>query len=352
MVDHPAKRMRVAAAIATVAAALGAYAASNMPIPGSAGTGYTGYATDAFPGFDSDLWKVEQKKPSWWFDAKSDTAAGQWKVANGYFEAGDWNGARKACEALVRGWPASVEAALAQEKIAGLYATVLDDIWEAFDEYDYLLKFYPGLCKYDKVVAVQYRIVEAMYEEQKAKGFWSFSWTSPDTIRRKYEKVVRYAPGAEHVPDAMLRIADLRIESGDLAEAVLVYEEIRNKFAKSPQAEKALFLEAGTLMKLVAKNKNNRSRRRNAANYMKLAVSKHPDHPGAAQMKAWRDELEAGLEKEAWEETLFYDTRQRSRNAAISSYERFIDLHPGSPRVKEARERIEAIKNGAEPLRK
>ncbi len=353
---HLKHRFSAVRAAALAAAALcGATAlAAEMPIPGSAGTGAMGYATDAFPGFDPDSWKVEQKKPSWWFsvDSSSKTPEDQWKFVRARIAAGEWNKARKACEALVRAWPETLEAAFAQETIANLYVTRLDDIYEAFDEYDYLLKFYPGLCKYEAVVSIQYRLAECMYEEQKAKGRFSFSWTGPDTIRRKYEKVVRYAPGAAHVPDAMMRIAELRTESGDDAQAVLAYEDVRNRFPGTKQASDALYLEAAAMMELVRKNKHNRARRRNAANYLKQSLQKFPDHPKAAQMREWMDSLNAALEDEAWAETRFYDTRQRSRNAAISSYEVFIEQFPESPRAQEARERIKAIKNGAEPLRK
>ena len=239
---HIAARTAAACGIAAAAVlAAGRACADNMPVPGSAGTGEMGYATDAFPGFDPDSWKVEQKKPSWWFSVESSckTPGEQWNFVCGLKKEGKWKKVRKACEALVREWPESAEAALAQETIANLYVTQFDDIYEAFDEYDYLLKFYPGLCRYGQIVEMQFRLAECMYEEQKAKGWMSFAWTGPDTIRKKYEKTVRYAPGAAHVPDAMMRIAALRSESGDRARAVLAYEEVRNRFAGTPQAAEA-----------------------------------------------------------------------------------------------------------------
>lgn len=341
-----------ALAAATLAFAPPADAVDNMPVPGSAGTGYTGYATDAFPGFDADSWKVERKEQSWWFSTAAETPEGQWAEIGSLLDKGEWKAARRACEALVREWPSTAEAALAQEMIGNLYVSRLDDIWEAFDEYDYLLRFYPGLCKYSEVVSMQYKIAEMMFEEQKAKGTFSFSWTSPDTIRRKFEKVVRYAPGADHVPDAMMRIAELRVEADELSEAVIVFEELRSKFPGTPQASRALSLEAETLMKLVESKRNNRKRRRDVSNFMRMAIEKYPDHPDVPKMKEWRESLEARLEEEAWEETWFYDSRQRSRNAAISAYQRFVEQYPSSPRAARAKARIEEIKGGAEPLRK
>lgn len=352
---HIAARTAAACGIAAAAVlAAGRACADNMPVPGSAGTGEMGYATDAFPGFDPDSWKVEQKKPSWWFSVESSckTPGEQWNFVCGLKKKGKWKKVRKACEALVREWPESAEAALAQETIANLYVTQFDDIYEAFDEYDYLLKFYPGLCRYGQIVEMQFRLAECMYEEQKAKGWMSFAWTGPDTIRKKYEKTVRYAPGAAHVPDAMMRIAALRSESGDRARAVLAYEEVRNRFAGTPQAAEALYLEAKELAAQVRENPHNRHRRRHAINYMKQALEKSPDHPRAKEIKAWMDALEAEAEEEAWKEALFYDTRQRSRNAAVSAYEVFAEQFPGSPRAAQARERVKAIKGGAEPLRK
>jgi len=342
----------VAAAAAVAAVPTAARADANMPVPGSAGTGVTGFATDAFPGFDPDSWNVEQKKPSFWFSVKRQTPAEQFEYARTLARDGKYNAARKAYEALVREWPETFEAALSQEAIGSLWVTQLDDIYEAFEEYDYLLRFYPGLCKYADVVSIQYKIAEMMYEEQKSKGFFSFTWTSQRSIRRKFERVIRYAPGAPHVPAAMMRVGELRREYGELEEAALAYEGLCNRFPGTEAAEKAAFLRVEILMELVRKHPSNRARKVAAVNAFRRVVETYPANPRAAEVRSWIEECEKAVEEAAWNDTVFYDTRQRKPGAAIAAYERYIEQYPGSERAAAARARIEAIKGGAAPLRK
>ena len=66
-------------------------------------------------------------------------------------------------------------------------------------------------------------------------------------------------------------------------------------------------------------------------------------------MAGWLDELEKYLEKDAYERAKFYDTRQRTRHAAIASWERFLQDHPASPHVEEVNRRLDELK-GVKPL--
>src|SRR5574344_1221615 len=127
---------------AAVFAAVPAAADDGEPSAHAAGSGYqqTGYATDAYPGFDSGEEEApEQKKKSWWYSVKRETPATQLEYARS-LEKSDPKGACKAYEALVREWPAVSEAALAQRRKASIYAN-LGNYDDAFDEYEYLISF-------------------------------------------------------------------------------------------------------------------------------------------------------------------------------------------------------------------
>ena len=83
------------------------------------------YATDAYPGFDSEdeIIKPSRKEPRWfsWLNGpKRDTAAEQFAYAAELASAEDWKGARKAYDALVREWPTSPEAPKAQKAIGDI----------------------------------------------------------------------------------------------------------------------------------------------------------------------------------------------------------------------------------------
>ena len=109
------------AIVVSVVAAAAAFGAMAVPPGASPGPGIR-YATDAYPGFDSEdeIIKPSRTAPRWfsWFTGpKRDTAAEQFAYAAELEGAEEWRAARKAYDALVRNWPASPEAPKAQKAV-------------------------------------------------------------------------------------------------------------------------------------------------------------------------------------------------------------------------------------------
>ena len=124
------------------------------------------------------------------------------------------------------------------------------------------------------------------------------------------------------------------------------------RFPRTAQAREAVFKACKCRYDLFMSKEYNANRCRNALNGMKTALSRYPDLNEADLLKAWIDELSGKLEESAWSSAVFYDTHQRTRQAAVAAYERFLEEFPESSHRGEAKERIEAIKSGAAPLRK
>ncbi len=61
-------------------------------------------------------------------------------------------------------------------------------------------------------------------------------------------------------------------------------------------------------------------------------------------MREWLKELREYLAEDAWTRAKFYDSKQRTRHAAVASYEKFISEYPDPSHADEARARIEALK--------
>ena len=340
-------------ALLAVVAGVGVVEAAPQRVVGSGPGGASEWATDQYPGFDGldDLPTPEKKERGWlwrWFGIGKpacETAALQLEFAKRLADESDFKGAVKAYDALVREWPAMPEAAIAQFQVAYLLESALQEYDEAFEEYAYLLDFYPRSCPFAKIVAEQYRLVNLMMDSRRI--FLGMSFTGNRSLRQAYERVVRRAPGADYVPAAMLRIANLREQDHDYEEAVKVYSTLRSRYAGTSEAREALYLEAKDRMWLVRRLAYNLPRCKDTESYLKLALRKDPSHPKAEEMQAWLKELRDYLSGDAWTRAKFYDTKQRTRHAAIASYERFLREHPDSPHADEARARIEELKNGA-----
>ena len=335
-----------------LSSALFSVEAAPQRVAGSGPGGYSQWATDQYPGFDGlDTLPVPEKKERGWLSEwlglgspEGATALEQMSVARRHEDEGEYKDAVKAYDVLVREWPASVEAPEAQFRMAKLLETHLGEYADAYEEYAYLLDFYPRECPYADVVEAQYKLVNLLYDTRRV--FLGMSFTGNRELRQSYERIVRRAPGAAYVPEAMLKIADLREQDTDYEESIKVYSSLRSRYPGTDAARTALYREAKARMWLVRRLAYNLPRCKDTESYLKLAVKNDPSHPDVEEMRAWLKELSDYLAEDAWTRAKFYDTRMRTRHATISAYERFVAEHPDSSHADEARARIAALKDG------
>ncbi len=319
-------------------------AAQTKRVAGSGIGGNSPYATDAYPGFDGldDLPKPEKKETSWFLHVSRDTPAEQFAYAQQMESEGSLRAARRGYDALVREWPASPEAPKAQLALAMVWAKKYQDYDEAFEALEYMLDFYPRECDYLELVNYEYQLVNLMVREKKT--FLGFSFTSTRVCRQHYESIVRRAPGASYVPEAMLKIADLREQESQYEEAVQVYATLVSKFPLTPEARVATHLEAKARMWLCRRLSYNIPRCKDTASFIAMALTRFPDLEEAEELKTWREELLQHMAEDAYQKAKFYDTKQRTRHAALTAWERYLKEYPESAHAEEARARIEELK--------
>ena len=338
-------RYLVAAAVALgVALPLVAF---DHPTPGN-GPGVNGarYATDAYPGFDSEdeMIKPERKEPRWFqFITGPDCGNAKDQLAHcvELIRAEDYAKARKQLDALVRNWPTASEAPKAQQALADLCFTQLKDYEDAFAEYRYLLDFYSLQCDYGKIADRLYQVAGVLKIEGKEVMFVRFANTVD--VRRAYETCILRAPGATWVPEAMLVIAGLREDEGKNIEAIQVYENLRNLYAGSDEAKVALAREAGVRMDVLREHAYNRARCRDTIDFLELA-RRDCRAEDAETIQGYLTEAKGQLENEAYEGAKFYDSSTRTRRSAVRAYERFLSDYPTSAHADEVRARIEELK--------
>lgn len=330
--------------LAAVGIASAAWAANQPGV--SPGPGVR-YATDAYPGFDTeeDAGKPEKKEPRWfaWFTGpKMTTATDQLAWARGCEREGSWGAARRGYDALVRHWPTAPEAVQAQKALADLLLSHDLDYEGAFAEYKYLLDFYSLECDYDAVAAQMYKVANLMREEGKRVLFFRFANTVD--VRRAYEVVVRRSPGAAFVPEALLTIAALREDEGKYGLAVEVYESLRSLYPDAPETKTALLRESRVRMAILEENGYNRSRVSDTIGFLKLAL-RETDQPAAQkELAAMLTRVERDLEDEAYRAAKFYDSRTRTVRSAVRAYERFLIDYPVGAHADEVRARLSVLK--------
>ena len=301
------------------------------------------YATDAYPGFDNEdeILKPEKKTPRWFAfinGPKMSDPASQFAWAKACAADGSWAKARRAYDALVREWPASPEAPLAQRAMADILLEKEFDYEEAFAEYRYLLDFFSAVCDYCEIATLMYKVAGLMRQEGKTIVFFRFKNTVD--VRRAYESLVLRSPGASFTPAAMLTIAELREEESRPEEAVKVYENLLNLHPGTPEAKRAYHEEARVRMELLEAHGYNRMRALDTIGFLKQALRAGLSEDADRDFRAWLGEAEALVEEEAFRSAKFYDSRMRTRRSAVNSYRQFILDYPNGPHAEEARERL------------
>ncbi len=305
------------------------------------------YATDAYPGFDTeeDAGNPSKKEPRWfaWLTGpKMANAAEQLAWAQECERGESWGAARRGYDALVRYWPTSPEAVKAQKALADLLLEHDLDYEEAFAEYKYLLDFYSLECDYDAIAAQMYKVANLMREEGKRIIFFRFANTVD--VRRAYEVVVRRSPGAAFVPEALLTIAALREDEGKYETAVEVYESLRSLYPDSPEAKTALLREARVRMTILEDNGYNRVRVRDTIGYLRLAMRETDREDVRKELAEMLARVEGDLEDEAYRAAKFYDSRTRTVRSAVNAYERFLIDYPAGVHADEVRARLAVLK--------
>ena len=307
----------------------------------------TRYATDAYPGFDREenIIVKGKKTPRWfsWINGPAKkTASEQLAYAIECEKAESWRAARRGYDSLVREWPASPEAPIAQEKLADLQLGHYADYEEAFEEYRYLMDYYSSQCNYSKIAERLYEV--ALLMEEEGAQFLFFHLPNTVDVRRAFEGVVLRSPGAKFVPAAMLKIAKLREDADEYDKAVTVYENLRNLHPYTEEAEKSLVLEGAARMKLLKDHGYNRTRVKDTVEFLKMALANNPSEETKKALSGWYEEAVLQLEEEAYKSAKFYDAKTSTRHGAIAAYENFLREYPASRYAEVVSKRIAELK--------
>ncbi|MEI7946027.1 MAG: tetratricopeptide repeat protein [bacterium] len=298
-----------------------------------------GYATDQFDGF-ADMKvdeRLEQKESSMWYSVSEDTPAKQLAYARQAYTDGHMRRARKGYEALIREWPTSKEAAQAQLFLAQYYEA-RKDYERAFQEYQYLLTFYSGVCPYNEILDRQYKLANVLRSDNRSMFGWMLS--EPESNRIRYEQIVRNAPRAPLAPTCMLIAGDIRREEKEVDEAIKIYDGLLNRYPRSAEAEVAAFFAAGCRYKRSKTQETNEENIRDAITFMKTVQAVMPNHPQKEQFSTWSADLNRQLEDNSYKTAYFYDTKQRNTAAAVAAYRRFLSEFRNSKYAEEVRQRL------------
>lgn len=297
---------------------------------------------DEFSEFDRGSKSAEKKRPSWFHGTKRDTAAEQFAYAESREAKGKHKKARRAYNALVHTWHDDARAGEAQYR----YAKLLADAGkheEAFEQFDYLLRFFSGTRPHQEILESQMGLAHAVRTDHYGDILFLPGFEDAGRAVALFEKVVSNGPNWERAPEAQFYAAAIQEADKDFELAVVSYETLLMRYPRSPYVPQAAYRRAHSLYQLALRHRRNEDQCREALSAMLMFGRQYPaseDAPEAARLGA---ELKQRLSSMYYERALYYDRIAKKPKSAIIAYSDFVQKFPTSDQRKEADERIATL---------
>jgi TolA-binding protein len=250
--------------------------------------------------------------------------------------------ALRAYSALVRNWPESEQAPRAQLALARMYFDRAR-YTRAFDEYQYLIEFFPGRYPFEDVLGQQFAIANHVRNQRHARFWLVRGYTSPEQAIPLYETVVKNAPRWDRAPEAQFQIASIHEEKRDDDSAIHAYEVLQLRYPDSAFAVEADLRRASALYRLAKASPRDEQSSRTALMALGAFVSNHSAHPGASVAREQLAEMKETIANLYFERAAFYDRQRHRERAALIAYSDFVKNFPSSAKAEAARQRIAAL---------
>lgn len=242
---------------------------------------------------------------------------------------GDWRGAIDVYERLVRSYPYLIEAAEAQLRI-GRLQEMRGKYKDAFEEYRYLLYYYPENTPADAILKQMFAI--ASHYEGKGDS----------AIAMKYFRMItEIAPKWKYTANALLHLGLMQAAKKEYLDAVGTFDAVMTGYPGTDSAVKASVGLADVLSRLAEKFPEDDASQLKAISSAQTAlmlVGEESDE--RERISARRDELVARRFDRHYQMAAFYDSPRYPIETKIAAYKDFVRRFPQAPQVKMAQDRL------------
>lgn len=278
------------------------------------------------------------------FAHKPETPAEHWEYASALEEKGDLKDARKQFDILVKRWPESPQAASAKQKVADLYFET-GDYKEAFEAYKQLIKeYYTGITDYDRVLERMKTIAEEEMTRRRMK--WLFGgYRAPERAIPYFETILKNAPQWDEAPEMQYEIGEAYRKNDELEMAIVAYAAVEYRYPDNPMAEKAAFAKIQTLKKLVEETPYSVDIRERAELAVGIFPELYPESEHLAEVNAFAEELRERAAQHNYEIGEFYERvpRPAQTNAAVIYYQKTVDEYGGTDVAETSADRLRVL---------
>lgn len=247
-------------------------------------------------------------------------------------DSGQWAKACKAYDRLVRSFPFSTASSVAQLRLARL-TEKRGKYKRAYEEYLYMLEFYPESAPADSILRQMYAIANYYRGEGKESRALDY-----------FKRLAEAAPRWTHTPQVLMQVGDTHFAKRDYYDAADAFDTITSSFPGTPIALEALAKHALVLHALSLKYPRDDAIQIRAIAVTTAALRDCPrDIPSRAELAANLDDLNTRRVESFYQMAVFYDRDPTPSETRIAAYKDFLRRFPASNRSEDARRRLEAL---------
>lgn len=276
-----------------------------------------------------------------WFNPKravKDTAQEQLTWAVNFYESKDYKGAISEFNKLVKYYPGSMHAPVAQYYKGRCYED-MEEFFHAYLAYQRVIEEYPHAKNREEIIMRQYRIGILFFEGQKAKVLGVALIPAIDKAIEIFEQVVANAPYGEYADQAQYKIGESFKRSNRFGEAAVAFQKAVNNYPRSELAEKANYeiAECGYLASLGYSYDQETTDA--AIQKFQEFIHDSGDDTLAKEAKESLKQLREKKAQNLYDIAIFYE-RAGHHSSSVLYYKELIDKYPDSSLAAESLNRV------------
>lgn len=295
----------------------------------------------AGPAFGYWLWTPESGR---WENPKysaKDTPEDQIAYAKGFYEAKNYKSALVEFKKLIRHYPLSKEAPVAQYYIGRILES-LDNPYEAFKAYQKVIDTYPYTELVNEIIEREYNIADAFFGGKMIKIVGKWQMPAKDKAIEIFKTVADNAPYGKYADLAKFKAGMSYKDIQDYDSAILMFKDVIDRYPNSSVIDKARFQLAECSKLLAVKPAYDQTPTNVARKEFEDFLKKHPESDMAPDAKKVIDKLKSSEAENAYETGKFYEARRAPKSAVIY-YEDIILNYSDTEWAKKAQERLDEI---------
>jgi outer membrane protein assembly factor BamD len=265
-------------------------------------------------------------------------------------EANKLRTARRTARRITRQYTFSEAAAEAWLLKGTMWMT--QERWDrAFDAFQKIISQHPGFEAFDTVIRKQFDCATAMMEGNRGRFLLIFPRARQyDKARAAFETILRNAPYSDYASLALMNSAIIAQRQGKTDAEIDALDRLINFYADSILAPDAYFALAESFADLVQGSAYDQGSTREAISYFEDFLILFPNSPDVPAAEAGLSEMLEVLAESRLVIGDFYYFYRNNNTAALIFYNEAITVAPQSSTATEARQRIEDIQRGVQPV--